>query len=195
MSGEVESLPPTQLREYYDALHGLKEQEQTALAELHAEDPERLISRFDHSVRTVAGYPAITEPFHDARSEAWMEKVRGPVTSTTAFVAVLAAAGHHQVVDFPELDFEFVDREVFPLRTTTIPVDGRGARRSIDLLLRASNEFRIVGELKGPGDSPPYPALIQALMSSTEFSSKSQLERLADHYDFIVPADQPAISI
>jgi hypothetical protein len=32
-------------------------------------------------------------------------------------------------------------------------------------------------------------------MYATELSSESQLERLADHYDFIVPADQPVISI
>jgi hypothetical protein len=33
-------LEPTQLAHYYDSLHELKEQEQTALAELHAEDPK-----------------------------------------------------------------------------------------------------------------------------------------------------------
>lgn len=32
-------------------------------------------------------------------------------------------------------------------------------------------------------------------MYSTELSSESQLERLAGHYDFIVPADQPMISV
>jgi hypothetical protein len=195
MANAADRLVPTQMRQFNDSLHSLKEQEQTALAELHAEDPERLISRFDHSVQTVARYPVMAEPFHGARSEAWMEKVREPVTSTTTFVAELAAAGNHQVVDFSELDFDFVDREVFPLRSTSIPIDGRGARRSVDLLLRASNGLPIVGELKVAGDSPPYPALIQALMYSTEFSSESQLERLADHYDFIIPADQPVISI
>jgi hypothetical protein len=195
MDGRAGMMPPTQLREYYDALHGLKEQEQVALAELHAEDPERLIARFDHSVKTVAGYPPITEAFHGTRSEAWSENGGGPVTSTTTFVANLAVAGHHQVVDFPELDFDFVDREIFPLRSTTIAVDGRGARRSIDLLLRTGNGLPIVGELKLAADSPTYYALVQALMYVAELSSESQLRRLADHYDFIVPDGQPAISI
>jgi hypothetical protein len=195
MAHGADRLEPTQLRQYYDALHGLKEQEQTALAELHADDPERLIARFDHSVKTVATYPATTEPFHGERSEAWMEKAGEPVTSTTTFVAELAVISHHQVVDFPELDFDFVDREIFPLRSTTIPIDGRGARRSIDLLLRAGSGMPIVGELKVAGDSPTYYALVQALMYATELSSESQLRRLAEHYDFIVPAAQPAIIV
>lgn len=195
MAHGADRLEPTQLRQYYDALHGLKEQEQTALAELHADDPERLIARFAHSVKIVATYPAITEPFHGERSETWMEKAGEPVTSTTTFVAELAAISHHQVVDFPELDFDFVDREIFPLRSTTIPIDGRGARRSIDLLLRAGNGMPIVGELKVAGDSPTYYALVQALMYATELSSESQLRRLAQHYDFIVPDGRPAITV
>jgi hypothetical protein len=189
------ALPPTQLREYYDALHALKEQEQTALAELHAKDPERLIARFAHSVQTVAAYPKLTEPFHGERSEAWTESAGLPITSTTTFVANLAAAGHHRVIDFPELDFDFVDREIFPLRSTTIPVDGRGARRRIDLLLRDGNGLPIVGELKVARDSPTYPALIQALMYAAELSSESQLRRLAQNYDLVVPDAQPAIIV
>jgi hypothetical protein len=195
MNEGVRGLPATLLREYYDALHGLKEQEQTALAELHAEDPERLIARFDHSVMTVAGYPTISEAFHGVRSDAWLEAAGEPITSPTMFVANLAATGHYQVVDFPELDFDFVDREIFPLRSPMIHVDGRGARRSIDLLLRAANGLPIVGELKVAGDSPTYYALVQALMCGAELSSESQLRRLAQNYDFVVYDGQPVFSI
>jgi hypothetical protein len=195
MDGKPQWLLPTQLRGYYDALHALKEEEQTTLAELHAKDPERLIARFDHSVKTAAGYRKIDEPFHGDRSEKWKEEAGEPVTSTTTFVANLAAAGHHEVVDFPELDFDFVDREIFPLRSTTIPVNGRGARRSIDLLLRNGDGLPVVGELKVAGDSPTYYALVQALMYAAELSSESQLQRLADHYDFVVPDGQAVISI
>jgi hypothetical protein len=195
MEAETEGLPATQLREYYDALHGLKEQEQTALAELHADDPARLIARFDHSVKTVAAYPEITEAFHDKRSEGWTAAAGDQVTSTTTFVANLAVAARHEVTGSPELDFDFVDREIFPLRSTTIPVDGRGAQRRIDLLLRDCHGLPIVGELKVAGDSPTYYALVQALMYAAELSSESQLRRLAEHYDFLVPTGQPAISI
>jgi hypothetical protein len=195
MDVRPQGLPATQLREYYDALHALKEQEQTALAELHAEDPKRLIARFAHSVKTVAAYPEITEAFYDGRSRKPIEVTGDRVHSTTTFVARLKAAGHHQVIDFPELDFDFVDREISPLRSTTIPVAGRGARRSIDLLLRDGNGMPVVGELKVAGDSPTYYALVQALMYAAELSSESQLRRLAEHYDFVIPEGQAVISI
>jgi hypothetical protein len=101
-------------------------------------------------VQTVAAYPALTEPFHSERSKAWLEVAGEPITSTTTLVAEVAAAGHHQVAEFPEFDFDFVDREIFPLRSTTIPIDGRGVRRSVDFLLRAGNggndEVVVLGE-------------------------------------------------
>jgi hypothetical protein len=195
MDVRPQGLPATQLRGYYDALHGLKEQEQTALAELHAKDPERLIARFAHSVKTVAAYPELTEAFYDERSRKPIEVAGDRVHSTTTFVAKLRAAGRLHVLDFPELDFDFVDREIFPLRSTTIPVDGRGARRSIDVLLRDDNGFPIVGEVKVAGDSPTYYALVQALMYAAELSSESQLRRLAKHYEFVIPEGQAAITI
>lgn len=189
------ALPPTQLREYYDALHALKEQEQTALAELHADDPKRLIARFAHSVEAVADYPPITEPFHGERSEAWMEKTGKPVTSTTTFVASLAAAGSHRVTGAAELDFDYVDREIFPLRSTMIGVGDRSVRRSIDVLLSDNDDFPIVGELKVAGDSPTYYALVQSLAYTAELSSESQLGRLADHYGLRVAEGEPTLSI
>jgi hypothetical protein len=192
MEGQV--LPPTQLRGYYDALHALKEQEQTALAELHAEDPARLIARFAHSVKTVADYPAITIPFHGERSKAWLEKAGQDVTSTSTFVAKLAAARSHRVTNAGQLDFDYVDREIFPLRRTGIARADQSDRRSIDLLLRDSDNLPVVGELKVAGDSPAYYALVQALMYAAELSSASQLRRLAGQstYDFRLPGDEEA---
>jgi hypothetical protein len=190
MENEAEALHPTQLRTFYDALHALKEQEQTALAELHAEDPARLIARFAHSVGTVARYPTLDEAFHGERpSEAWKEHAGESVTSTTTFVANLAAGGRHEVADHPELAFDFVDREVFPLRSTTTAVGARSVRRSIDLLLRDGDRLPVVGELKVAGDSPTYYALIQALMYAAELSGESQGRRLREHYDFDGSAD------
>lgn len=191
-------LEPTQLREFYGALHALREQEQTAIAELHAEDPERLIARFAHSVEAVAAYPAIDEAFHGARSEAWKEKAGEPITSTTAFVANLAAGERHEVSRATDLDFEYVDREIFPLRSTEIAVEGRSVRRSVDLLLRDRDGFPIVGELKVAGDSPTYYALVQALMYAAELSSQSQLRRLVElpDYAFRLPDEgEPGLSI
>ena len=66
MVGRVtkDELPITHLRRYYDALIALFEQEQTALAELHARDPTLLIHRFRHSVKRLVNAPLIDAPFY-----------------------------------------------------------------------------------------------------------------------------------
>ena len=48
-----DELPITPLRRFYDALLALYEQEQTALAELDAQDPRLLIHRFRESVKAL----------------------------------------------------------------------------------------------------------------------------------------------
>ena len=183
MAPDEPELKPTQIRAYYDALGTLKEQEQTALAELHAEDPQRLVGRFAHSVKTVAEYPAIEESFYGERSDTWMERATGVIDSTAAFAAEIAARDVHEVAGAPpELGFRYVDREIFPLRTTKRG-GPRPARRSIDLLLASQDNSPIVGELKIGTDKPTYYALIQALMYAAELSSTSQRHRLAQHYN------------
>jgi hypothetical protein len=188
-------LKPTQLRELYDALAVLKEQEQTALAELHADDPERLIGRFTHSVETVAEYPALEEPFHDDRSDAWREKGNAAIDSTTAFTARLAASDVHEVTGTPELAFHYVDREIFPLRSRVLGVEQRSRRRSLDLLLKSREGYPIVAELKIRHDTPTYYALVQALMYAVELSSESQRQRLVEYSDMQLPLAEPALSI
>jgi hypothetical protein len=181
-------LKPTQLRDLYAALGALKEQEQTALAELHAEEPERLIARFAHSVDTVAGYPANTEAFHDrAKTTGLRQPLDDPPTPLNDGVKTVDVARHLAdareccVENAPELDFRFVDREIFALRTTKSDTD-RPRRRFMDLLLVSRDGLPIVGELKIGTDKPTYFALVQALMYAAEISSSSQRARLLEHY-------------
>lgn len=197
-------LRPTQLRELYDALGALKEQEQTALAELHANDPERLIGRFAHSVETVAGYPPNTEAFHGgANAKAQRKPLDDPPTpiaeivKTDHFASHLAGDQECLVENAPELSFRFVDREIFALRTTA--ADGpRPRRRSLDLLLVSRDGRPIAGELKLGADKPTYFALVQALMYAAELSSPAQRERLMKHYpdaDFAFPEGGPFLDV
>ena len=197
-------LKSTQLRDLYAALGALKEQEQTALAELHAKEPERLIARFAHSVDTVAGYQANTEAFHDrARTTGLRETLDEPPVPLndrvkTADVARhLANARERRVENAPELDFRFVDREIFALRTTKSDTD-RPRRRIMDLLLVSRDGLPIVGELKIGTDKPTYFALVQALMYAAELSSPAQRERLMKHYpdaDFAFPKGGPFLDV
>ncbi len=64
--------PPTQMRQLYEALGYLKEDEQIALAELHVANPKRLSNRLDHSLKTVAfseKYPPLDKPLHRRQAE------------------------------------------------------------------------------------------------------------------------------
>src|SRR3954449_3530676 len=58
--------PQTPLRAYYDALHTLTEQEQTAVAEAHASNPGSLARRFGRSIEAIADMDPIDEPFYPA---------------------------------------------------------------------------------------------------------------------------------
>lgn len=200
------SFKPTQLREFYAALGALKEQEQTVLAELHAEDPARLLRRFELSVATVAEYapithvedPSLPEVFHDDKREALADPPVpvGEIRKTEHFASQLVDRGELSVEGAPELAFRYVDREIFALRSTA--AGQRVATRWLDLLLASSDGLPIVAELKIGTDKPTYFALIQALMYATELSSPSQRARLTAVYPevrFTTPADGPFLDV
>jgi hypothetical protein len=190
---------PTQLRQLYDGLAALKEQEQTALAENHAEDPELLLHRLAHDVETVAEYDDLVEPFHDEGKRVGLvdPPPLADLKSTDDFAAHLANEQLWPVAGGEELAFRFVDREIFPLRSTR--KDGpRAARRSLDVLLASGDGLPIVGELKIRQDKPTYYAFIQALMYAAELSSPPQRDRLASLYreaEFRWPAGGPFLDL
>ena len=131
------SSPTTQLREYYDALHALKEHEQTVLAEAHAADPTLILHRFNHSLR--AFNAPIDEPFYVTTRSAPAEYHGSPneIDSTIKFVAQIANGAAQPVISSPALAFRYIDRELSTLRTTG---SDRAARRSLDLLLANAND-------------------------------------------------------
>jgi hypothetical protein len=192
-------LIPTQLREFYDILGALKEEEQTALAEFHAADPERLILRFEKSVRTVAKYEGLdpAEAFHPnralrTRTDATDDE---PIGSTADFAGYLETSITYRVSGADGLDFRYLDREISTLNSKMLPVEARVARRSVDLLLSDSEgRLPIVGELKRKKDSPTYFALIQSLMYAVDLNSAVQRRRL-DRYGLSAPETGPFVGI
>jgi hypothetical protein len=173
----------TQLGDYYDALHALKEQELTALAEVHAKDPTLLLYRFLESVKQIESRLPIAEPFHAGKRKEPGSPPDTDVKSTIGFVSHLRD-GHTCVVRGDDaLAFRYVDREIFPGRRTD---DEKGApRRSLDLLLANSHDqMPVFAELKIRGDKPAYFALIQVLMLGAEFQSKDQRARLQEKHEW-----------
>jgi hypothetical protein len=185
--------PATPLRDYYDALHLLKEQEQTALAEAHAEDASLLATRFQKSVETLATRDSIGETFYPpGRKDPLSVAPPGEIKSTFDFVARLVRQ-NGTVKGADHLSFEYVDREIFPTRTTAGTPSTRQQRRSLDLLLANANDRTpIFAELKIHGDRLPYFALIQALMLTSEFLAAPQRDRLGtDTPGLVWPASPP----
>lgn len=172
----------TQLRDLYSALGHLKQSEQVALARAHADDASMLEHRIKRDLVTVAGYPALTEsPLVDAKRKALPESV--DVADLRSTVAFAKALGHdpHTVADRPDLGFRYLEREISPLRGSSLE------RRAMDLLLLSQDNTPVLGELKRGPDSLPYFALIQLLVHLVELSSESQRERLVS---LGVPSDR-----
>jgi len=180
---DKESMKRLQYRRLHTALGALKEDEQDALASYHAEHPEMLIHRFSKDVDSIEGFEIGDEEFHgDGRRPlpdppSSMEGV----TSTNLFTSVLEADSGQLVKADRDVEFRYVDREIFPLRTT-VPGGPRPDRVSVDLLLASPDGLPIIGELKVKRDKPAYPALIQALRYTVELSSASQISRIASRY-------------
>lgn len=178
-AGSALSLTP--LREYYDALGILKEQEQTALAEAHAKDPRLLARRFRLSLEMLEAHSGIDASFYPPgrRDPPNPPTPVDEIKSTIEFASQLCD-GRAQVVEgVPDLSFVYVDRELSPLRTTA---PDRVARRSLDLLLANSGDGTpVLAELKIRADKPAYFAFVQVLMLAAELLVSSQRRRLKGH--------------
>lgn len=189
-----DELPITHLRRYYDALLGLREQEQTELAELHANDPTLLIRRFRESVKALGKVPLIDLPFYPTgrRSLPSPPTPVAEIKKTHHFASQLNDGQTRRVEGCGGLDFYYVDREISPLRTakTGIP------RRSLDLILaNAHDRTPIFAELKIRGDKLVYVALIQVLMLAVELVVPAQGGRFRTHLparDLAWPDSGPA---
>lgn len=178
----------TQLREYYIALHALKQQEWDALARLHAQDPARLRGRWTHDVQTVADYDlGVDEPFRPKEPKP-LPNPPGPseIRSTPEF-AGQPGPGDCDVVGRPDLSFRLIDREV-----SSLP----GSVRWLDLLLvNIADATPVLGELKIGTDKLPYFAFIQLLMHAVELSSETQHARMREHLGLPDAADEPRVDL
>lgn len=177
----------TQLRDYYDALCALKEEEQTALAEFHASDPELLAHRFAHSLKAVESLEPIDESFYPAGARKPVPDVP-PDEIRTTFDFVSRLDGRTWVVeDDSSLNFSYVEHEISPLRTTG---STRASRRSLDLLLE-NDGVPVFAELKIRGDRLAYFGLVQILMLTSELVADHQRTRLTEHSDVTFPGEAP----
>jgi hypothetical protein len=182
MVGRVtrDELPITALRRFYDALLALREQEQTELAELHAQDAQPLIHRFRETVKVLENLPLIDLPFYPVTGR---KPLPSPTTcdeivKTPHFASALSDGRPLPVRDGEELGFHYIDREISPLRTAMKGVP----RRSLDLVLaNIHDQTPILAELKIRSDKLAYFALVQVLMLTVELVVPARGARLRAH--------------
>ncbi|MEI7729175.1 MAG: hypothetical protein WCO56_06370 [Verrucomicrobiota bacterium] len=97
------------------------------------------------------------------------------------------------------LDFTPIDYEVSPYTTSNATFeDGHHGRKSgqggVDLLLQSNDQAKlpIIAEVKAPGDTNMFLALVQTLTYAVEFTTPNQLLRLKTSYEQqfkVLPAD------
>jgi hypothetical protein len=95
----------------------------------------------------------------------------------------------YSVVEHPELNFNFVDFEISPYRTTgnakfSDKSEGTGnGQGGLDLLLCTTNDaVPVVGEIKAERDTNIFLALVQSLVYASELATTNQIARLQRCY-------------
>jgi hypothetical protein len=167
-------------------------------------DDQELVGAFAATVNAVRGLRASGPFFPEATREPLIELARRPVAnagrvgSTEQLQAMLWRPPRWVVPGQPELDFEFLARELTP----TSSVKGRervwlfeDPRRHLSLdalLVNAEDRTPIVAEIKVGEDENAELALVQTLAAAAQLSSPSQLRRLHRQFRDALGRDAPS---
>jgi hypothetical protein len=152
---------------------------------LRGNNPEKLIELYKRSFQHVARvYDNLKESMASGSTRKPPPVVSGPLSKTTDVVSWLAKSIPKTVISRPDFDFEYVDREISPLRTTSSMYDTqmpayRSGTGGLDFIgwNRHSN-LPVLGEIKVESDQNPFYALIQLLTYLSEISTPKQIERI-----------------
>jgi hypothetical protein len=175
------SIPLTDMHRLFRSVSKLPHQDQLQCAERLIARPDRLRACFERSVEQFEPYSNIDQPFHPG-----IRKAAEDVRPIGARFCLALGCGYRFEAE-PTLDFDFVDREVVPSRTTprTVFTDGSPARNQprVDaLLVNRGDRLPIVAEIKVCRDKTPFVALVQALAGAAQLVTKAQRDRLQAHY-------------
>jgi hypothetical protein len=195
-------IPLTSLRHFYDRLRDfVSDAFHREAARECLRRPDRVQELIAGSVRHFTLYDNREEPFRPG--PVGLTDARTENSDLANRVLGLIARSEASVPSCRELEFDFVDYEVSPIRTTGSEFEnGESAKRSgrggVDVLLaNRVDRLPAVGELKADTDRNPFLGLIQALTYAAELSTPSQRARLAASYPdrFVWPEVGPFIDI
>jgi hypothetical protein len=166
-------------------------------------DNAQLVANFEATVTALSSISA-QGPFFPSGSRSplielarrW-ERVDDRIANSAHLQALLWRPPAWRVADRPDLDFEFLGREITPMSSVR---DGRRVwltdkserRLSLDaLLVNCADRTPIVAEFKIGDDQNAELALVQALAAAAQLSTPSQLKRLHIEYRDSLGANVP----
>ena len=194
-------IPLTSMRNFYEVLRRFPSYQfhLSAVREC-LRVPEKLDEMIQDSVDHVAQYKNEGERFHDRGTDgAPTEACRGSKHLSNRITCRIV--DRQFSLDMPKLQFDYVDYEIGPLRTTGGTKFENGKNSSsggIDLLLtNRRDSVPIIGEVKAEKDATLFLALIQSLTYAIELMADSQRTRLQSAYPnrFKIHQDGPFVDI
>lgn len=180
-------IPITALRSYY----GLLRRFPSTAFHLHAareclRRPDQLAKLVETSLVHASLYDNGGEHFHARTGQGALSFARKGNNVLANQLLRLLVDGNCEVASSPHLEFDYVDYEICPLRTTKSEFEdgrvGKSSRGGVDLLLaNRADQLPAIAEIKADTDRNPFLGLIQALTYAVEVGTVTQRTRL-DHF-------------
>lgn len=181
-------VPSTKLRAFYEFLASLSlstETQKCIMNDLIRKDNHiKLVKLFNESFNHIESiYDNTNEPFLNPNAK------RKPIIYKTTFESTNEVMSHFQnnkelFVSPPMYNFEYIEREISPLRTTNAKFyNGKSAKSSgtggLDFIgWNTSKKLPVLGEIKVKNDQNPFYAIIQLLTYLSEISTQNQIDRI-----------------
>ena len=180
------TIPTTKIRDFYNLLSMLSAQTQMSMVEdfLRRNKVTRLVDIYEGSKEHFSSYNNIEEDFLSHSHRKPLPVTFRAITGTNNVISILEASGTNNVKNGPSLAFEYIEREVSPIRTKHGRFDtGKSGRPSgtggIDFIgIAVKDSTPILGEVKINHDGTPFSALIQLLTYLSELATPNQRNRI-----------------
>lgn len=182
-------VPSTKLRAFYEFLSSLRlrtETQKCIMDDLTRKDIyKRLVKLFDQSYNHIEStYDNTNEPFFNPNANRKPIIYKTSLKSTNDVISHFLSNNKKLFVVPSMYNFEYIEREVSPLRTTNaIFANGKSAKSSgtggLDFIgWNASKNLPVLGEIKVDTDQNPFYAIIQLLTYLSEISTPKQIDRI-----------------
>ncbi len=180
-------IPFTKLREFYKFLRMFSTETHIHILEdfNRNNNYQKLIKIFEESQIHFSKYCSIDSFTASSKRKKLPSLPISVLKGTNDVVAILESRKTNKINNNPDFDFEYIDREISPLRTTggVNFETGKSGKSSgtggLDFIGRNNNDgLPILGEIKVGNDENPFFALIQLLTYLSELTTHNQLERI-----------------